>query len=663
MSNNLKSWYILGMILGLAIVLGVTVNISNNEKNDALAQVEISGSSPSIIPNPSITTGQKVAITIAADPVTADNNGTQTRVYDPIAAASVSFVGGCPLPSPAVGKAWELRADTDGDTDFSDAGSVAVRYFLDNPGPPASQILILHFPRSAAGPGQLVTIVPSSGATKTPDTPAGGYSWQRVGASGVGTNDANINVLGRYLIASCGKEGPNVLDFVQTAQFIVKGNTTTTTMSSKTGTVAPGTSVTDSATVTGQVPLPRPQVNGTVSFFLCGPTISVTPCTAGGTPSGVIPIPTPNAGSATVTSLPQAPVTEGFYCWRAVYNAPADRTPPATPELYAKSNSTVTTNECFQVRGPGKIIIIKDTLPNGPQDFKFTHNIPSTPAVASPFFLDDDFSPPLSNTQTFDKVPPGSYTVTEMTVPAIPLQSIRCVDPDGGSVRAGNSANIDLDAGEIVTCTFVNGVEQPPCGEGLLSVPQPEDAISMTSIRSGSMVKTIHAEKQIFDCELSPDGIPVIADVTIIAEIYQDLNTKSVISKQVEVVTCLKDPATIKVLECKLSIPSQDRIPVTNCSENIDNTHPQEMNTIRKGGTAKTIETQKEVFICTFADGPDRPESENPNDKKVDLVIFTDIFQNLNTQTLEDLQILSMKCVIKIDNVTVESCRFTNHPV
>jgi hypothetical protein len=309
------------------------------------------------------------------------------------------------------------------------------------------------------------------------------------------------------------------------------------------------------------------------------------------------------------------------------------------------------------VRGAGTIIIKKDVVPGtDPQDFSFTHNITSNPAVGSPFKLDDDPSPNPTNTKTFFEVPAGSYRVTEMTVPSIPLLSIICIDPTGDSGRSGNSADIELDAGETVTCTFINGIQEAPCENGELSEPQPEDAISMTTVRNQNIVKTIHAEKQIFDCELSPDGIPVIADVTIFVEIYEDLNTKTVISKQVEVVTCIKRSEVIQVLECNLSIPSTDRIPVTNCTESPVE-HPQEMNTVRKGATAKTIEAQKEVFTCIFND------SDPANDKKVDLVLFTEIFQNLNTLTSQDPQILSVKCVIKIDNVTVESCRFTNHPL
>ncbi|MFY3739837.1 MAG: hypothetical protein HMLIMOIP_000256 [Candidatus Nitrosomirales archaeon] len=348
-----------------------------------------------------------------------------------------------------------------------------------------------------------------------------------------------------------------------------------------------------------------------------------------------------HTGNSTVASgMPDC-----LYLNRVASNMNVTKYPMCDPGERASSAVTVIPSL------PGTIKIIKNTLPNDPQDFSFTHNITSNPAVQSPFKLDDDSNPTLSNTKTFLQVPAGSYRVTETTVLSIPLQSIVCIDPTGDSFRSGNSADIELDAAETVTCTFTNGIVVPSCGTGRLP-EQPEDAISMTSIRSNSIIKTIHAEKQVFNCQLPQGSIPVIADVTIIAEIYQDINTKTVLSKQVEVVTCVKDPATIRVLECNLSIPSTDRVPVTNCQE-LPIEHPQEMDTITKGSTAKTIETQKEVFTCTM-----NTPNDITDDKKVDLVLFTEIYQNLNTLTSQNPTMLSMKCVIKIDTVLVESCQF-----
>ena len=115
--------------------------------------------------------------------------------------------------------------------------------------------------------------------------------------------------------------------------------TTTTTTSSSTGTVAPGTSVTDSAIVAA---VSGPTVpTGTVQFYFCGPTGTATSCaTAPGNAVG-LPV-TLVSGSA--TSGAESPSAVGYYCWSAVY----------TPDTsgFTGSSSTTTTNECFQVVVP-----------------------------------------------------------------------------------------------------------------------------------------------------------------------------------------------------------------------------------------------------------------------------------------------------------------------
>src|SRR2546425_75765 len=52
----------------------------------------------------------------------------------------------------------------------------------------------------------------------------------------------------------------------------------------------------------------------------------------------------------------------------------------------------------------GKIVVVKDAIPDDPQDFDFTAGGGLSP---SSFQLDDDSDPTLSNTQTFDNVLPG----------------------------------------------------------------------------------------------------------------------------------------------------------------------------------------------------------------------------------------------------------------
>jgi len=115
--------------------------------------------------------------------------------------------------------------------------------------------------------------------------------------------------------------------------------TTTTTHSSQTGTVSPGTPVTDTATVTSNGGTPT----GTVQFYFCGPTGSATPCTI--SPGNAVGSPVALSGGS-ATSASESPVVPGFYCWSANYVA-------TSGSGFGTSQSTSTTNECFQVfNGP-----------------------------------------------------------------------------------------------------------------------------------------------------------------------------------------------------------------------------------------------------------------------------------------------------------------------
>ncbi len=144
--------------------------------------------------------------------------------------------------------------------------------------------------------------------------------------------------------------------------------TTTVTTSSQTGNVIPGTSVSDSATVTGSGTTPLPDLTGTIAYQICGPNPSASTslnCAAAGT----VAITVPNGGTFTAVSLAQSPTAPGSYCWTATY------TPAGS--VYSTSNSTTTTNECFNVLTPfpqGKMTgggSITDT--SGTPNTKVTH--------------------------------------------------------------------------------------------------------------------------------------------------------------------------------------------------------------------------------------------------------------------------------------------------
>lgn len=100
------------------------------------------------------------------------------------------------------------------------------------------------------------------------------------------------------------------------------------------------------------------------------------------------------------------------------------------------------------------ITIIKDAVPDSPQDFSFQ----TVGAGLTPFLLDDDSDDTLPRQQGFGSLTPGIYVVTEAITPGWALSNIVCVDPDGGTSIdvAARSATIDLDPGENIVCTFTN---------------------------------------------------------------------------------------------------------------------------------------------------------------------------------------------------------------
>ncbi|MGH9878981.1 MAG: hypothetical protein ACRD5H_15230, partial [Nitrososphaerales archaeon] len=213
------------------------------------------------------------------------------------------------------------------------------------------------------------------------------------------------------------------------------------------------------------------------------------------------------------------------------------------------------------------------------------------------------------------------------------------------------------------------GVEGIPgyddCGWVDLASSDPDNYVSMTSVRNKDVVKTVHTEKEIFNCELDQGGREVTADVTTYIEIYENITSKKVISATAFATTCLLDglstggSSTATLLGCEsYDIPSSPVFVGSDCRPQPQD-DVQEQNMVVKGKIAKTIEAQKFVWQC-FLSG----ESVQ---KKVDLVIFTDIYEDLNTQTRTDVQFHQMRCVVLITDSddalrdgTVESCQFSS---
>ncbi len=130
--------------------------------------------------------------------------------------------------------------------------------------------------------------------------------------------------------------------------------------------------------------------------------------------------------------------------WDPVSATCNDGSPPTDIDVDPGENVTCT----FTEQKRGQIVVVVDSVPDDAQDFGFTAGGGLTPAS---FQLDDDSDGTLPNTQTFTNLPPGAgYSVAQDALPPAWTQSSATCS-DGSTL-----SNINVSAGETVTCTFTN---------------------------------------------------------------------------------------------------------------------------------------------------------------------------------------------------------------
>ena len=142
-----------------------------------------------------------------------------------------------------------------------------------------------------------------------------------------------------------------------------------TTEASRSGTITPGQSVTDTATVTGSGTDDPPVPTGTVQFFLCGPAqVTAAGCPPGagtqiGTPPEGEPLVAGANSSATAISEAvntSASTAPGKYCFRAVYSGDDNY----DPDEHTNASTAAPQNECFMVQDTSAITTAQKWLPN-----------------------------------------------------------------------------------------------------------------------------------------------------------------------------------------------------------------------------------------------------------------------------------------------------------
>jgi fimbrial isopeptide formation D2 family protein len=139
------------------------------------------------------------------------------------------------------------------------------------------------------------------------------------------------------------------------------------------GTIVLGSSIVDTATLTGNTAGGAP--TGTVTFTECGPTTAPATCADGTQVGSDVTLTSSGTDTSTAESANFTPTAVGTYCFAAVYNPSTD---PVANYVSASDNTSgdVQTSECFTVTTPDFQVIKTDVPGNG---------LPVTPGSTIPY--------------------------------------------------------------------------------------------------------------------------------------------------------------------------------------------------------------------------------------------------------------------------------------
>jgi hypothetical protein len=216
------------------------------------------------------------------------------------------------------------------------------------------------------------------------------------------------------------------------------------------------------------------------------------------------------------------------------------------------------------------------------------------------------------------------------------------------------NGNRQHDPGEVTATTSFTSIV---CGANPCTVGHFDgsDAAEMNTVvsnsSSGPKAKTIHVEKEVFNCQAQPRPNtfwPIIVDVSIFTEIIESTPPVPIV-KNIEVVKCQKNATTGDILGCKRSVPSTNLPTNSSCSQFAD-TLPVEMNTVVfSPGIVKTIKAEKEVFFC---------DTPNVFKKIKDVILFTEVIENLSTgKSKKTSEVVT--CLKDVPTAVVIACKAT----
>ncbi len=190
------------------------------------------------------------------------------------------------------------------------------------------------------------------------------------------------------------------------------------------------------------------------------------------------------------------------------------------------------------------------------------------------------------------------------------------------------------------------------------SVARPlADPVEMNTVVFKDIAKTVHVEKEVFTCK-TKSGASVIALVSLYTELFENMKTLKSLNKTVEAVTCVKGfNGTVSWCQSKV-IPILNQLIWSSCDPRSLRVQPIlspiEMQTVvSASGVAKTVEAEKEVFLCDF--------KQNVPTKLLDVTLFTEIFENMLSGKVLKKSVESVTCLKDISTASVLKCGYLRH--
>jgi hypothetical protein len=176
---------------------------------------------------------------------------------------------------------------------------------------------------------------------------------------------------------------------------------------------------------------------------------------------------------------------------------------------------------------------------------------------------------------------------------------------------------------------------------------EPMDSIDMNTVIVGSIVKTIHVEKEVINCISVELRTGIIIDLSIYTEVVEQFPSNKYVMPKIsfDVVTCYKFSNGSAILGCETYAPSTT-LPAkgffTDCFKPLNVAFPIEMDTVVNSSRfVKTVEAEKEVFACGNV---------------ADITIFTETFEDL-LQGTSNKTIFSTTCEKQIEVPKVLGCK------